>query len=120
MIGNPSVKNSVRCSKARLPLIVAGVLVLIAVFVSLFREMGVVALLKLRNTEEQLHAEVEQLRKENAELKARVEDLRSNPAVIEDEARKMGLVREKEKVIVVSPRRGLERQTQAGKEGQRP
>jgi cell division protein FtsB len=87
--------------KRRLPLLIATALVLAAVFISLFRDMGVVAVWKLRNTEMQLRSEVERLRRENAELKAQVEGLRSNPSVIEDEARRIGLVKEKEKVIVV-------------------
>lgn len=92
-------------SKMRLPLLIAAALVLIAIFISLFRDMGVIGLLKLRRTEKQLRTEVEQLRKENTELKSQVEGLRSNPAVIEDEARRIGLMKEKEKVIVVPPRR---------------
>ena len=82
-------------------LILAVIIVSGAVFVSLFRDMGVVNLMKLRNTEKQLRAEVEQLRQENAELKSQVEGLNNNPFVIEGEARRMGLTRENEKVIVV-------------------
>lgn len=85
----------------RLPLLIAAALLLLAIFISLFRDMGVVGVLKLRNTEKQLRSEVEQLRKQNAELKSQVEGLRSNPSMIEDEARRLGLMREKEKVIVV-------------------
>ncbi len=87
--------------KRRLPLLIAAAIVLATVFISLFRDMGVVGIWKLRNTEEQLRSEVERLRMENAELKAQVEGLRSNPAVIEDEARRIGLIKDKEKVIVV-------------------
>jgi cell division protein FtsB len=88
-------------SKGRLPLLIAAAVVLAAIFISLFRDMGVVGLVKLRNTERQLRGEVEQLRRENADLKGQVEGLRSNPSVIEDEARRMGLIRDREKVIVV-------------------
>ena len=71
--------------------------------------MGVVDLWRLRNTEKQLRAEVERLRRENNELKNQVEGLRGNPAVIEEEARRMGLVRKQERVIVVpSPRDPVE------------
>ena len=91
--------------RMRLPLLIAVALVLIAIFISLFRDMGLIGLLKLRNTEKLLRSEVELLRKENTELKSQVEGLRSNPAVIEDEARRIGLIKEKEKVIVVPPRR---------------
>jgi cell division protein FtsB len=95
-----SLDDSAR-RRRRLPLLIAAALVAAAVFISLFRDMGVVAVWKLRNTEQQLRTEVERLRRENADLKAQVEGLRSNPAVIEDEARRIGLIREKEKVIVV-------------------
>jgi cell division protein FtsB len=96
--------QTARGDRLKLPLLIAAALILIGVFISLFRDMGVIGLLKLRNTEKQLRAEVERLRKENAELKGQVEGLRSNPAVIEDEARRIGLIKEKEKVIVVPPR----------------
>lgn len=87
--------------KRRVPLLLAVALVVTAVFISLFRDMGAVGVWKLRNTERQLRTEVERLRRENAELKAQVEGLRSNPTVIEEEARRIGLIKEKEKVIVV-------------------
>ena len=90
--------------KRRLPLLIAAALVIAAVFISLFRDMGVVDSWRLRNTERQLRGEVEKLRQENALLKRTVEDLRGNPAVIEQEARRLGLIKEGENVIVV-PRR---------------
>ncbi len=90
--------------KRRLPLLIAAALVLAAVFISLFRDMGVVDSWRLRRTERQLRGEVEKLRQENALLKRTVEDLRGNPAVIEQEARRLGLIKEGENVIVVPPR----------------
>jgi len=90
--------------KRRLPLFLVAGLVGAGIFISLFRDMGIVGTWRLRSTERQLQSEVERLRQENARLKREVDDLRSNPAVIEEEARKLGLVKEKEKVIVV-PRR---------------
>jgi cell division protein FtsB len=90
--------------KRRLPLLIAGGLVIAAVFISLFRDMGVVDSWKLRRTERQLRSEVDQLRQENALLKRTVEDLRGNPAVIEQEARRLGLIKEGENVIVVPQR----------------
>jgi cell division protein FtsB len=87
--------------KRRLPVLVAVGLVAAALLISLFRDMGVIGTLRLRGTEEQLRSEVESLRRENARLKREVDDLRSNPAVIEEEARKLGLIQEMEKVIVV-------------------
>lgn len=89
----------------RLPILIAVALVLIAIFISLFRDMGLVGLIKLRNTEKHLRFEVDRLRQENAELKSQVEGLRSNPTVIEEEARRMGLIKEKERVIVMPPSR---------------
>ena len=91
--------------KRRLPLYIAAALVIAAVFISLFRDMGVVDSWTLRKTERQLHSEVETLRRENALLKRTVEDLRGNPAVIEQEARRLGLIRGGENVIVVPRRR---------------
>jgi cell division protein FtsB len=90
--------------KRRLPLLIAAALVILAVFISLFREMGIVDSWRLRKTELQLRGEVEKLRQENALLKRTVEDLRGNPAVIEQEARRLGLIKEGENVIVVPPR----------------
>jgi cell division protein FtsB len=90
--------------KRRLPLYIAAALVVMAVFISLFRDMGIVDSWRLRKTERQLRGEVEKLRQENALLKRTVEDLRGNPAVIEQEARRLGLIKEGENVIVVPPR----------------
>ena len=90
--------------KRRLPLLIALGLVVAAVFISLFRDMGVVDSWRLQRTERQLRGEVEKLRQENALLKRTVEDLRGNPAVIEQEARRLGLIKEGENVIVVPPR----------------
>ena len=97
--------------KRRLPLYIAAALVVLAVFISLFRDMGVVDSWRLRKTELQLRGEVERLRQENALLKRTVEDLRGNPAVIELEARRLGLIKEGENVIVVPPRQDTRPQT---------
>ena len=90
--------------KRRLPLFIAAALVILAVFISLFRDMGVIDSWRLHKTEVQLRGEVEKLRQENALLKRTVEDLRGNPAVIEQEARRLGLIKEGENVIVVPQR----------------
>jgi cell division protein FtsB len=90
--------------KHRLPLLIVAALVVTVVFISLFRDMGVVDSWRLRRTERQLRGEVEKLRQENALLKRTVEDLRGNPAVIEQEARRLGLIKEGEEVIVVPQR----------------
>jgi len=91
-------------NKRRLPLYIAAALVVMAVFISLFRDMGIVDSWRLRKTERQLRGEGEKLRQENALLKRTVEDLRGNPAVIEQEARRLGLIKEGENIIVVPPR----------------
>ncbi len=104
----------------RLPLLIGVALVAVAVLISLFRDMGVVGTWKLRNTERQLRAEVEKLRQENALLKRKVEDLRSNPAAIEEEARRIGLIKDKEKVIVVPPQRNAGPQPSAKPDAHHP
>ena len=90
--------------KRRIPMLIVAALVAAGLLISLFRDMGIVGTWRLRGTERQLQSEVERLRQENARLKREVDDLRSNPAVIEEEARKLGLIKDREKVIVV-PRR---------------
>lgn len=90
--------------KRRIPLLIAVALVAASVFISLFRDMGVVDRWRLDRTERQLRTEVDNLRRENALLKRTVEDYRGNPAVIEQEARRLGLIKEGEKVFVVPPR----------------
>src|SRR5512139_2492495 len=90
--------------RRRLPVFLVAGLICAGLIISLFRDMGVVGTWRLRSTERQLQSEVEMLRQENARLKREVDDLRSNPAAIEEEARKLGLIKDREKVIVV-PRR---------------
>jgi len=90
--------------KRRLPVLIVAGLVAAGLLISLFRDMGFVDTWRLRSKERQLLSEVEKLRQENARLKQEMDDLRSNPAVIEEEARKLGLIKDREKVIVV-PRR---------------
>jgi cell division protein FtsB len=107
-------------ARRRIPLILAAGLVAAAILVSLFRDMGVVDTWKLRRTERQLRAEVENLRRENAVLKRQVEDLRTNPSVIEEEARRMGFVKEGENVIVVPPRQDARTSKPAKPEANRP
>jgi cell division protein FtsB len=106
--------------KRRLPLFIAAVLVVAAVFISLFRDMGVVDGWRLRKTERQLRGEVETLRRENALLKRTVEDLRGNPAVIEQEARRLGLIKEGENVIVVPQRQDSRPQAPSKPGAKRP
>ncbi|RJP23730.1 MAG: septum formation initiator family protein [Deltaproteobacteria bacterium] len=104
----------------RLPLFIAAGLLLLALFISLFRDMGVVGTWRLRSTEKQLRSEVDALRRENADLKRQVDDLRSNPAVIEEEARRLGLVKDRERVIVVPNRQDARPPAQQKSGAQRP
>jgi cell division protein FtsB len=106
--------------KRRIPLFIAAGLVVAALFISLFRDTGIVDSWRLRRTERQLRGEVEKLRQENALLKRTVEDLRSNPAVIEQEARRLGLIKEGENVIVVPPRQGAGQQPPPKPDAHRP
>jgi cell division protein FtsB len=106
--------------KRRIPLFIAAGLVVAALFISLFRDTGIVDSWRLRRTERQLRGEVEKLRQENALLKRTVEDLRSNPAVIEQEARRLGLIKEGENVIVVPPRQGAGPQPPLKPDAHRP
>jgi cell division protein FtsB len=106
--------------KRRLPLLIAAALVVAAVFISLFRDMGIIDSWKLHKTERQLRGEVETLRKENALLKRTVEDLRGNPAVIEQEARRLGLIKEGENVIVVPQRQDVRPQAPPKPAANRP
>jgi cell division protein FtsB len=115
-----TAKSSPARWKRRLPLLLAIGLVLAGLFISLFRDMGIVGTWRLRSTEKQLRSEVEALRSENARLKREVDDLRSNPAIIEEEARKLGLIKEKEKVIVVPPRQDVPPQPPAQPAKRRP
>jgi cell division protein FtsB len=106
--------------KHRLPLLIVAALVVTVVFISLFRDMGVVDSWRLRRTERQLRGEVEKLRQENALLKRTVEDLRGNPAVIEQEARRLGLIKEGEEVIVVPQRQEARPQAPSKPGAKRP
>jgi cell division protein FtsB len=88
--------------KRRLPLIAAGVIALFILMFSLFREMGVVGTWKLYRTQKQVVEENARLREENRRLQQEVEKLKTNPAYIEEIARKeLGLIGEKENVIVL-------------------
>ena len=87
--------------KRRLPLLLAGGIAVVLLLFSLFGEMGVVGSLKLYRTSEQVLEENARLRDENRRLREEVEKLRTNPSYIEELARKeLGLIGERENVIV--------------------
>lgn len=86
----------------RLPFLLAAVILCAAVLYSIFGEVGIVNTYKIHETQKQLEEENVRLRREVAELRKQVEALRSNPAVIEEIARKeLGLIGKKENVIVL-------------------
>lgn len=90
----------------RLPFLVAGAVAVLIVLFSLFREMGVVGTWKLYRTHRQILTENIKLREENQRLQQEVDKLKTNPSYIEEIARKeLGLVREKENVIVLDRKR---------------
>lgn len=86
----------------RLPFLLAAVILAAAVLYSIFGDVGIVNTYKIHETQKQLEEENDRLRREIAELRKQVEALRSNPAAIEEIARKeLGLIGKKENVIVL-------------------
>jgi len=68
--------------------------------------MGIVGTLKLNRTHRQIQEENTRLREENLKLRQEVDKLKTNASYIEEIARKeLGLVREKENVIVLDRKR---------------
>jgi cell division protein FtsL len=92
--------------KPRIPYLVAGGIVALLLLFSLFREMGVVGTWKLYRTNNQIVEENAKLREENRRLQQEVEKLRTNAAYIEEIARKeLGLMGDKENVIVLDQKK---------------
>ena len=88
--------------RPRLPFLLTGVLGLLLILFSLFREMGGIGTWKLYKTYRQILTENTNLREENQRLQKEVDKLKTNASYIEEIARKeLGLVREKENVIVL-------------------
>lgn len=88
--------------KPRLPLLVAGGIAVLVLLFSFFREMGIVGSWKLYRTHRQVIEENARLRDENRRLQEEVRKLKTNPSYIEEIARKeLGLIGEKENVIVL-------------------
>lgn len=88
--------------KPRLPLLVAGGIAVLLLLFSLIGEMGIVGSWKLYRTHKQILEENANLRDENRRLKEEVEKLKTNPSYIEEIARReLGLIGEKENVIVL-------------------
>ena len=107
--------------KPRLPLLIAGGLAILLLLVSLFREMGIVSTLKLYRTQMQVLDENGKLREENRRLQQEVEKLRTNASYIEEIARKeLGLIGEKENVIVLEQKKDASSAAPAKKGTGRP
>lgn len=103
--------------RPRLPFLLAGVLGLLLALFSLFREMGGIGTWKLYKTYRQILAENASLREENQRLQKEVDKLRTNASYIEEIARKeLGLVHEKENVIVLERKKENPPATSARKE----
>ena len=107
--------------RPRLPFLLAGVLGLLLILFSLFREMGGIGTWKLYKTYRQILTENANLREENQRLRKEVDKLRTNASYIEEIARKeLGLVREKENVIVLERKKENPPATPARKGPVRP
>jgi len=84
-------------------LIVAGVAVFVVLFTAL-RGMGLLDTWRLRRTHARIVRENERLREENARLRQEAHRLGTNPAYIEEIARReLGLIGRNENVIVLDP-----------------
>jgi cell division protein FtsB len=107
--------------KPKLPLLVAGGIVVLLLLFSLFREMGIIGTWKLYRTHKQVLEENVKLRDENRRLQEEVEKLRTNPSYIEEIARKeLGLIGEKENVIVLDRKKDVPVSPPARKGSGRP
>ncbi len=107
--------------KPKLPLMVAGGIAVLLLLFSLFRDMGLFGTWKLYRTHKQVLEENTRLRDENRRLQEEVERLRTNPSYIEEIARKeLGLIGEKENVIVLDRKNESPASTPAGKGSGRP
>lgn len=88
--------------KRRWPVLILGGMVLVALLLSTFGQVGIISTLNLNAKEKQLISENTKLREENEQLRQEVEQLRSNPSYIEEIARgELGLMGQKEIVIPV-------------------
>lgn len=92
----------------RLPALVAGALVVAALVVSVFGEVGMISTWRMGRNRKQLLRENAALREDIDCLRAEVERLRTDSAHIEEIARKdLGLIGRKENVIVLDRNRNV-------------
>lgn len=88
--------------KNHLPALIVGILAAAALLFSVFGEVGILSTWRMGRSQRQLVEENAKLREDNARLRAEVDKLRTNPAYIEEIARKeLGLIGKKENVIVL-------------------
>ena len=107
--------------KPRIPYLIAGGVAVLLLLFSLFREMGIVGTWKLYRTHRQVIEENTKLRDENRRLQQEVEKLRTNASYIEEIARKeLGLIGEKENVIVLEQKKDAPAASPAKKGTGRP
>ncbi len=70
-----------------------------AIYITLGKEGGIIRVMELKAEEEQLREEIARLKAEKAELESQIHRLEEDdPLVIEEEARRKGMIREGEKV----------------------
>lgn len=107
--------------KTRLPLLLAGGIAVLLLLFSLLGETGIVGSWKLYRTHQQVLEENGRLRDENRQLREEVEKLRTNASYIEELARKeLGLIGERENVIVLDRKKDAADPPLARKGSSRP
>ncbi len=88
--------------RKHVPLLIAGTLACAALLFSVFGEVGILSTWRMDRNQKRLAEENARLREDNARLRGEVDRLRTNPAYIEEIARKeLGLIGKKENVIVL-------------------
>ncbi len=89
-------------AKRHVPLLVAAIVCGAAVLVTVFGEVGILSSWRVDRSQKRLTEENARLREDIGRLRVEVERLRTNPAYIEEIARKeLGLIGRQENVIVL-------------------
>lgn len=102
----------------KLPALGLGAVILLGALYSVFGDVGIVSTVKIHRTQSRLEEENARLREEIAQLRKEVENLRSNPSHIEGIARReLGLIGEKENVIVLERNKDADPHSPAGRAG---
>jgi cell division protein FtsB len=92
----------------RLPVLIAGTVVVAALLVSLFGEVGILSTWRMDRNRKQVTEVNAGLREDIGRLRAEVDRLRTNSAYIEEIARKeLGLIGRQENVIVLDRNRNV-------------